>query len=98
MEPAARQEYRQTHAGLLEKLRRWVDEHLPHVTGRTATDEAFGDTVKGVNASANLYSLLETAKANVLESYAYLRQVFAELPAAGSVETNQGLTALRYRR
>lgn len=31
------------------------------------------DTVKGVEASANLYSLVETTNANGLESYRYLR-------------------------
>ena len=35
---------------------------------------------EGIKASANLYSLIETAKANVLEPYAYLWQVFTELP------------------
>jgi transposase len=46
----------------------------------------FCDTVAGANASANFYSLIETAKANKLKPYAYLRTVFAELPRADSVE------------
>jgi transposase len=33
----------------------------------------FADTVGGANASANLYSLIETAKANNVEPYRYLR-------------------------
>ncbi len=44
-----------------------------------------------VNASANLYSLIETAKANGLEPYAYLRNVFTELPKAASVEDIEAL-------
>ncbi len=36
----------------------------------------FADTVAGANASARLYSLIETAKANALEPYASLRHVF----------------------
>jgi transposase len=32
--------------------------------------------------SARLYSLIETAKANGIEPYAYLARVFAALPAA----------------
>jgi len=32
--------------------------------------------------SARLYSLIETAKANGLEPYAYLRHVFTDLPKA----------------
>jgi hypothetical protein len=42
----------------------------------------FSDTPAGADASARLYSLIETAKANGLEPYAYLRLVFAELPRA----------------
>ena len=42
----------------------------------------FADTVAGANASARLYSLIECAKANGLEPYAYLRHVFTELPKA----------------
>ena len=34
------------------------------------------------NASANLYSLVESVKANGLEPYAYLKMVLTELPAA----------------
>jgi IS66 C-terminal element len=46
----------------------------------------FSDTVHGAKASANLYSLIETAKANGLDPYAYLRRVFTELPNAQTVE------------
>jgi transposase len=44
----------------------------------------FSDTVAGAKASANLYSLIETAKANGLNEYAYLRYVFTELPKLGA--------------
>lgn len=46
----------------------------------------FADTVKGAKASAALYSIVSTARANGLEPYAYLRQLFAELPKAKTVE------------
>jgi transposase len=52
----------------------------PFVIGRN--NWIFSDTVKGVNASANLYSLVETAKLNGLEPYRYLHHVFNELPKA----------------
>jgi transposase len=52
----------------------------PFVMGRK--NWLFSDTVKGAQASANLYSLIETAKANGLEPYVYLRRVFTLLPAA----------------
>ena len=45
----------------------------------------------GVNASANLYSLIETAKANGLEPYAYLREVFTKLPLAATVDDIEAL-------
>ena len=45
----------------------------------------------GVKASANLYSLVETAKANGVEPYQYLRQVFTALPQAGTVEDIENL-------
>jgi transposase len=56
----------------------------PFVMGRK--NWLFSTSVKGVKASANLYSLIETAKANGLEPYAYLRHVFTELPKAESLE------------
>ncbi|HHJ81086.1 MAG TPA: IS66 family transposase [Candidatus Tenderia electrophaga] len=61
----------------------------PFVIGRK--NWLFSHSVNGVNASANLYSLIETAKANGLEPYAYLRNVFTELPSAASVEDIEAL-------
>ena len=46
----------------------------------------FADTVRGAEASANLYSLTATAKANGIEPWAYLERVFAELPKAQTIE------------
>ncbi len=51
----------------------------------------FSDTVAGAEASANLYSLVETAKANGLEPYTYLRYVFKELPTAQSIDDIEAL-------
>jgi transposase len=47
--------------------------------------------VNGAEASAHLYSLVQTARANELEPYAYLRRLFAELPAAQSLEQIEAL-------
>jgi len=52
----------------------------PFVVGRKAW--LFADTVGGARASANLYSLVETAKANGIEPWAYLTYLFERLPAA----------------
>lgn len=51
----------------------------------------FSNSVRGVKASAALYSLIETAKANGLEPYAYLRYLFAELPKAQTVGAVEAL-------
>lgn len=61
----------------------------PFVVGRK--NWLFSQSVKGVKASANLYSLIETAKANGKEPYAYLRHVFTELPKAETVEAVEAL-------
>ena len=61
----------------------------PFVLGRK--NWLFSASVKGVKASANLYSLIETAKANGVEPYAYLRQVFTELPMTETVEQIEAL-------
>jgi transposase len=55
----------------------------------------FSDSTAGAHASANLYSLISTAKANGLEPYAYLRHVFTELPKAASVEHIEALLPYR---
>lgn len=52
----------------------------PFVIGRK--NWLFSASQQGATASANLYGLIETAKANGLEPYAYLKRVFAELPNA----------------
>lgn len=54
----------------------------PFALGRKAW--LFSDTVKGANASAALYSLVITARANGVEPYEYLTHIFAELPKATS--------------
>jgi transposase len=51
----------------------------PFVVGRK--NWLFADTVAGARASANLYSLIETAKANGIEPGRYLAYLFERLPA-----------------
>jgi transposase len=52
----------------------------PFVIGRKAW--LFANTTSGANASAVLYSMVETAKINGLEPYDYLTTLFKELPTA----------------
>jgi transposase len=64
----------------------------PFVIGRK--NYLFCDSVAGAAASANLYSLIETAKANGLSPYDYLRLIFTELPAAETVGQVEALLPL----
>ena len=61
----------------------------PFVIGRK--NWLFSDTPKGAHASAVLYSLIETAKANGQEPYAWLRHVLERLPQATTVEALEAL-------
>jgi hypothetical protein len=61
----------------------------PFVIGRK--NWLFSASVDGAKASANLYGLIETAKANGLEPFAYLQYVFRKLPAADSIEVMEAL-------
>lgn len=61
----------------------------PFVIGRKGW--LFSDTVAGATASANLYSLVETAKANHLEPHAYLSLIFTQLPTLTTVEDYEAL-------
>jgi len=68
----------------------------PFTTGRK--NWLFSSSVAGAKASANLYSLVETAKANGLEPYAYLKEVFTQLPAANCVEDIEELLPDRFKQ
>ncbi len=68
-----------------------VENDLIHVGCMAHARRRFSDSVKGVTASANLNSLVETAKANALEPYACLRHLFRELPKADTVGAIEAL-------
>ena len=51
----------------------------------------FADTSRGARASATVYSLIETAKANGLEPYDYFRHVLKHIAAADTVEKIEAL-------
>jgi len=80
--------------GQWERLIRYVDDGIltpdnnraenairPFVIGRK--NWIFSDTPRGAHASATLYALIETAKANRIEPYWYLRYLFEKLPRTG---------------
>lgn len=76
--------------GYLEDGRLFPDNNLaenairPFVVGRK--NWLFSGTPEGAETSAMIYSLIETAKANLLEPYSYLRYIFEKLPTSNSLE------------
>jgi len=61
----------------------------PFVVGRR--NWLFADTVAGANASANIYSLIETCKANGVDPYRYLVALFKALPLAKTADDYERL-------
>ncbi len=61
----------------------------PFVVGRKGW--LFSDTPAGAHASAVIYSLVQTAKANGVEPYQWLCQVLRDLPAAKTVDDVKAL-------
>ena len=51
----------------------------------------FSDTPAGAHSSAVIYSLVQTATANGLEPYSWLRRVLRDLPAAKTIEAVEAL-------
>lgn len=68
----------------------------PFVVGRK--NWLHSNSVKGAHASAAIYSLIETAKANALEPYAYLAHVIKELPLAETVEQLENLLPWKIKK
>ena len=95
--------------GQWPKLKRFVDDGdypidnnacenaiRPFVVGRR--NWLFSDTVGGAQASANLYSLIQTALANSVDPYRYLRLLFARLPSATTVDDYEALLPWHFKR
>ena len=51
----------------------------------------FCDTAKGDEASAVIYSMVESAKTNGVEPFAYLQRVLVELPYLGKLPSHEEL-------
>jgi len=65
----------------------------PFVIGRR--NWLFADTVGGANASANLYSLLQTCKVNRIDPHQYLAALFTALPLASTADDYEALLPWR---
>ena len=68
-----------------------LSEHVAKTIALARKNFLFADTPAGAAASAALYSLLETAKANHHHPHRYLSVLFAELPNAGTVAEYEAL-------
>lgn len=68
----------------------------PFVIGRK--NWMFSQSQAGAKASANLYSLIETAKANDVNLYDYFRDVLTQLPNANSVEDVERLLPWEFKK
>ncbi len=81
--------------GYIEDGRLSIDNNMaenavrPFVVGRK--NWLFAGTPEGAEASALLYSLIETARANKLEPYAYLRFIFEKLPTAEALQDYEAM-------
>ena len=67
----------------------------PYVVGRK--NWLFSHTPSGAHASAAIYSLIETAKANGLSPYEYLQFVFETLPTLGEDDDLDALLPWRWK-
>lgn len=68
----------------------------PFVVGRK--NWLFSQSTRGVKSSANLYSLISSAKAHGHDPHAYLRYVFEQIPAAETVEDFEALLPENFKR
>lgn len=67
----------------------------PFVIGRK--NWLFANSVRGAKASANLYSLIETAKAHKLNSEKYLAEIYRQLPNTKSIEDIEKLLPWNFK-
>lgn len=61
-------------------------------------DNSIRPTVEGAKASANLYSLVETAKAKNIEPSACLKSILTLLPQAKTFEDVEALLSLNINK
>jgi transposase len=72
----------------------YIESHIrPFTIGRK--NWMFSVSSKGATASASLYSLIETAKANRIDPFEYLNNLFEKLPLAKSKDELRKLLPLR---
>jgi len=81
---------RYTENGIIKPDNNDVENAIrPFVVGRK--NWLFSNTPQGAHASAAIYSLIETTKANGLEPYWYLKYLFEHLPEAMTSEEFEAL-------
>lgn len=83
------------HGNYLIDNKRAENSIRPFVIGRK--NWLFSSSQRGASASANLYSLIETAKLNGLEPYTYLKQMLTDLPNVQTLEEVDALLPWSYK-
>jgi len=76
--------------GKLEITTNFVENAIrPFALGRK--NWLFSTSVAGAKSSANIYSLIETAKANNLDPYRYIKMILENIPLAETVDDFEAL-------
>jgi transposase len=76
--------------GRIEIDNNYVENFIrPFALGRK--NWLFSDSVAGAKASAVLYSLVVSARANGIEPYSYLKHIFSKLPLAKTIDDIEAL-------
>ena len=74
----------------------WIENMIrPFALGRK--NWLFSATIKGADASANIYTIVQTAKHNGLNVHSYLESVFERLPYCETLEDYQALLPWTWR-
>jgi hypothetical protein len=68
----------------------------PFATGRK--NWLFCDSVKGADACANIYSLIETCKFHGINPYAYLKHLFSEIRKCNSAQEYENLLPFQFQQ
>lgn len=83
--------------GRLEVDTNWIERQIkPFVIGRKAW--LFADTPNGAEASAILYSVIETCSLNNLDPFSWLRKAFTELPYAQTLADYEALLPWNFKK
>ncbi|HYX32539.1 MAG TPA: transposase [Oligoflexus sp.] len=83
--------------GRLEVDTNWIERQIkPFVIGRKAW--LFADTPNGAEASAILYSVIETCNLNNVDPFSWLKKTFTDLPYAQTLADYEALLPWNFKK